>query len=70
MSTGYRLVIHDGGEHEDRSVVGLAGLEPDKPAMNEAEALRIQEILGGKLESFQCEFIVPQGITKGERVAS
>ena len=48
MAVGYRLVIQEGGEHEDRSVVGYAGLDPDKPALSESEVNRLKEILGGR----------------------
>ena len=70
MSIGYRLVTQEGGDHEDRSVIGWAGLEPDKPAMSESEASRIREIIGGRLESFECNFVMPEAPVKGERVPS
>jgi len=70
MAVGYRLVIREGGEHEDRSVAGYAGLEPDKPALSESEANKLKGVLGGRIESFESKFVMPEIVIKNERVAS
>ena len=60
MPTGYRLVIQEGSGTEDRSTVGKAGLEPESPAMNLDEALRLKEVLfaSALIEPFETTYVM------------